>query len=256
MTAIVAVMEISLEGKVALVTGASRGIGKAIAKSYVEAGAKVMLMSRKEDALRAAADEIGGDTAIFAGNAGDIETAQACVSATIKKFGKIDIFVNNAATNPYAGPTLGIDPARYDKTFQVNLRGPLFWCQAVWEAWMIDHPGVIINIASVGGLRAEGNLGVYNLTKAALIHLTKQLAGELGLTRVVGIAPGLVQTDFAQMLVDNFGDALAKRLPTKRLGVPQDIANLATFLASDLASWMTGETYLIDGGAGVSSGGM
>jgi len=256
MTAIVTVMEISLEGKVALVTGASRGIGKAIAKSYVEAGAKVMLMSRKEDVLRSAADEIDGDTAIFAGNAGDIETAQACVAATIKKFGQIDIFVNNAATNPYAGPTLGIDPARYDKTFQVNLRGPLFWCQAVWEAWMIDHPGVIINIASVGGLRAEGNLGVYNLTKAALIHLTKQLAGELGLTRVVGIAPGLVQTDFAQMLVDNFGDALAKRLPTKRLGVPQDIANLATFLASDLASWMTGETYLIDGGAGVSSGGM
>ena len=256
MTAIVAVMEISLEGKVALVTGASRGIGKAIAKSYVEAGAKVMLMSRKEDVLRSAADEIGGDTAIFAGNAGDIETAQACVAATIKRFGQIDIFVNNAATNPYYGPTLGIDPARYDKTFQVNLRGPLFWCQAVWEAWMIDHPGVIINIASVGGLRAEGNLGVYNLTKAALIHLTKQLAGELGLTRVVGIAPGLVQTDFAQMLVDNYGDALAKRLPTKRLGVPQDIANLATFLASDLASWMTGETYLIDGGAGVSSGGM
>ena len=256
MTAIVAVMEISLEGKVALVTGASRGIGKAIAKSYVEAGAKVMLMSRKEDVLRSAVDEIGGDTAIFAGNAGDIEAAQACVAATIKRFGQIDIFVNNAATNPYAGPTLGIDPARYDKTFQVNLRGPLFWCQAVWEAWMIDHPGVIINIASVGGLRAEGNLGVYNLTKAALIHLTKQLAGELGLTRVVGIAPGLVQTDFAQMLVDNFGDALAKRLPTKRLGVPQDIANLATFLASDLASWMTGETYLIDGGAGVSSGGM
>ena len=256
MTAIVTDMEISLEDKVALVTGASRGIGKAIAKSYVEAGAKVMLMSRKEDALRSAADEIGGDTAIFAGNAGDIETAQACVAATIKEFGKIDIFVNNAATNPYAGPTLGIDPARYDKTFQVNLRGPLFWCQAVWEAWMIDHPGVIINIASVGGLLAEGNLGVYNLTKAALIHLTKQLAGELGLTRVVGIAPGLVQTDFAQMLVDNFGDALAKRLPTKRLGVPQDIANLATFLASDLASWMTGETYLIDGGAGVSSGGM
>lgn len=256
MTAIVTDMEISLEDKVALVTGASRGIGKAIAKSYVEAGAKVMLMSRKQDALRSAADEIGGDTAIFAGNAGDIETAQACVAATIKEFGKIDIFVNNAATNPYAGPTLGIDPARYDKTFQVNLRGPLFWCQAVWEAWMIDHPGVIINIASVGGLRAEGNLGVYNLTKAALIHLTKQLAGELGLTRVVGIAPGLVQTDFAQMLVDNFGDALAKRLPTKRLGVPQDIANLATFLASDLASWMTGETYLIDGGAGVSSGGM
>jgi NAD(P)-dependent dehydrogenase (short-subunit alcohol dehydrogenase family) len=171
-------------------------------------------------------------------------------------FGKIDIFVNNAATNPYAGPTLGVSPSQYDKTFQVNLRGPLFWCQAVWEASMKNNPGVIVNIASIGGLRAEGNLGVYNLTKAALIHLTRQLAGELGLTRVVGIAPGLVQTDFAQMLVDYYGDVLAKRLPTKRLGEPQDIANLATFLASDLANWITGETYVIDGGAGVSSGAM
>jgi NAD(P)-dependent dehydrogenase (short-subunit alcohol dehydrogenase family) len=116
---------------------------------------------------------------------------------------------------------------------------------------MNNNPGVIINIASVGGLRAEGSLGVYNLTKAALIHLTRQLAGELGLTRVVGIAPGLVKTDFAQMLVDNYGDSLAKRLPRKRLGEPQDIANLATFLASDAASWITGETYVIDGGAGV-----
>jgi NAD(P)-dependent dehydrogenase (short-subunit alcohol dehydrogenase family) len=121
---------------------------------------------------------------------------------------------------------------------------------------MKNTPGVIINIASVGGLRAEGSLGVYNLTKAALIHLTRQLAGELGLTRVVGIAPGLVKTDFAQMLVDNYGDSLAKRLPRKRLGEPQDIANLATFLASDAASWITGETYVIDGGAGVASGAM
>ena len=249
-------MEISLEGKVALVTGASRGIGKAIAKSYVEAGAQVMITSRKIDALEAVAKEIGGGTQVFAANTGDLDQANACVQATINHFGKIDIFVNNAATNPYAGPTLGVSPSQYDKTFQVNLRGPLFWCQAVWEASMKNNPGVIVNIASIGGLRAEGNLGVYNLTKAALIHLTRQLAGELGLTRVVGIAPGLVQTDFAQMLVDNYGDVLAKRLPTKRLGEPQDIANLATFLASDLANWITGDTYVIDGGAGVSSGAM
>ena len=111
---------------------------------------------------------------------------------------------------------------------------------------------MILNIASVGGLRVEFGLGVYNVTKAALIHLTRQLAGELGPTRVVGIAPGLVQTDFASCLVENFGEALAATMPTQRLGEPEDIANLAVFLASDKASWITGETYVIDGGAGVA----
>ena len=183
-------------------------------------------------------------------------SAKSCVAATIERFGGLDILVNNAATNPYYGPTLGVDESRFDKTFQVNLRGPLFWCQAAWEQAMHDKPGVIINIASVGGLRAEGALGVYNLTKAALIHMTRQLAGELGPTRVVGIAPGLVQTDFASVLVENYGDRLAASMPTGRLGEPADIANLATFLASDLASWITGETYVIDGGAGVRSGAM
>ena len=249
-------MEISLKGKTALVTGASRGIGKAIAKSFVDAGAQVMLTSRKEDALRAVANEIKGETAVFAANTGDLEQGQACVEATIERFGKIDILVNNAATNPYYGETLGVDSSRFDKTFQVNLKGPLFWSQAAWNASMKNNPGVILNIASVGGLRAEQGLGVYNLTKAAIIHLTSQLACELGPTRVVGIAPGLVKTMFASVLVENFGDRLAAALPTKRLGEPQDIANLALFLCSDLASWITGETYVIDGGAGVRSGSM
>ena len=249
-------MEISLRGKTALVTGASRGIGKAIAKSFVDAGAQVMLTSRKEDALRAAANEMDGETEIFAANAGDIEQGQACVDATMKRFGKIDILVNNAATNPYYGDTLGVDSSRFDKTFQVNLKGPLFWSQAVWNASMQKNPGVILNFASVGGLRAEHGLGVYNLTKAAVIHLTSQLACELGRTRVVGIAPGLVKTLFASVLIENVGDKLAAALPTKRLGEPQDIANLALFLCSDLASWITGETYVIDGGAGVRSGTM
>jgi NAD(P)-dependent dehydrogenase (short-subunit alcohol dehydrogenase family) len=249
-------MEISLRGKTALVTGASRGIGKAIAKSFVDAGAQVMLTSRKEDALRAAANEMDGETEIFAANAGDIEQGQTCVDATMKRFGKIDILVNNAATNPYYGDTLGVDSSRFDKTFQVNLKGPLFWSQAVWNASMQKNPGVILNIASVGGLRAEHGLGVYNLTKAAVIHLTSQLACELGKTRVVGIAPGLVKTLFASVLIENVGDKLAAALPTKRLGEPQDIANLALFLCSDLASWITGETYVIDGGAGVRSGTM
>ena len=248
-------MQISLEGKVALVTGAAKGIGRAIAATMSAAGASVMLSSRKLEALQEAAAEMPGDTEVFAANAGDPEAARACVAATVERFGGIDILVNNAATNPYYGATLGVDEGRFDKTFQVNLRGPLFWCQAAWEAGMKDKPGVIVNIASVGGLRSEAGLGVYNLTKAALIHLTRQLANELGPTRVVGIAPGLVQTDFAAYLVENFGDRLAAQLPTGRLGVPQDIANLATFLASDAASWITGDTYVIDGGAGVRSAG-
>lgn len=249
-------MEISLRGKTAIVTGASRGIGKAIAKSFVDAGAQVMLTSRKLDALQVAAKEMDGETDVFAANAGEIDQAQACIDATMKRFGKIDILVNNAATNPYYGQTLGVDSARFDKTFQVNLKGPLFWSQAVWNASMQNNPGVILNIASVGGLRAEQGLGVYNLTKAAVIHLTSQLACELGKTRVVGIAPGLVKTLFASVLIENVGDKLASALPTKRLGEPQDIANLALFLCSDLASWITGETYVIDGGAGVRSGTM
>ncbi len=245
-------MEISLEGKVALVTGASKGIGKAIATSLAASGAKVMINSRKQDQLEIARAEMVGDVEIFAANTGDDDAGRRAVSATIERFGGLDILVNNAATNPYFGATLGVDAARYDKTFQVNLKAPLFWSQAAWDAAFKDKPGTIINIASVGGLRAEAGLGVYNLTKAALIHLTRQLANELGPTRVVGIAPGLVQTDFAAYLVDNFGDKLAARLPLQRLGDPQDIANLAVFLASDLASWITGETYVIDGGAGVA----
>lgn len=246
-------MEISLDGKVALVTGASKGIGKAIASSLAASGAKVMLNSRKQDLLEAAAAEMTGEVDVFAANAGDEGAGDRAVSATIERFGGLDILVNNAATNPYYGPTMEVDEGRYDKTFQVNLKGPIFWSQAAWAQSFKDKPGTIINIASVGGIRTENGLGIYNLTKAALIHLTRQLAGELGPTRVVGIAPGLVQTDFAAYLVDNFGESLAARLPLQRLGDPQDIANLAVFLASDMASWITGETYVIDGGAGVAS---
>jgi NAD(P)-dependent dehydrogenase (short-subunit alcohol dehydrogenase family) len=253
-------VQISLEGKVALVTGASKGIGKAIAATLASSGADVMLVSRKLDQLEAAAAEIvasgaTGQTAVMAANVGDADSATTCVAATIERFGGLDILVNNAATNPYYGPTLGVDQGRFDKTFQVNLRGPLLWCAAAWEAAMKDKPGVIVNISSVGGLRAGGQLGVYNLTKAALIHLTKQLASELGPTRVVAVAPGLVQTDFASFLVENFGDRLAAQMPLKRLGEPQDIANLVTFLASPSASWITGETYVIDGGAGLIGNG-
>ncbi len=249
------VMQVSMEGKVALVTGASKGIGKAIAQGLADAGASVMLSSRKIDRLEAAAADIGGDTAVYAANAGDIDAAEACVAATIERFGGLDILVNNAATNPHYGATLDVDPGQFDKTFQVNLRGPLYWARAAHRQALADRPGVIINIASVGGLRVGPGLGVYRLTKAALIHLTKQLAHELGPTRVVGIAPGLVVTDFAAALVDSYGDQLADALPLGRLGKPEDIADLAVFLASDKASWITGDTYVIDGGAGVRGDG-
>jgi NAD(P)-dependent dehydrogenase (short-subunit alcohol dehydrogenase family) len=244
-------MHISLEGKVALITGASRGIGHAMAKTMAESGAKVMMVSRKID--ESATEGIDGVVAVRAANVGDVSVAEEVVRETIEKFGGLDILVNNAATNPYFGATMEVDEGRYDKTFQVNLKGPVFWSQAVWRAAFKDKPGVIINVASVGGMRAEQGLGVYNLTKAALIHYTRQLAAELGPTRVVGIAPGLVKTDFAGVLVENWGDKLAAALPTKRLGEPEDIANLATFLASDSASWITGDTYVIDGGAGAKS---
>jgi NAD(P)-dependent dehydrogenase (short-subunit alcohol dehydrogenase family) len=219
-------------------------------------GAKVMITSRKQDQLDEAKATMTGEVEAMASHVGDAASGERLVAATIERFGSLDILVNNAATNPYYGPVLGVDESRWDKTFEVNLRGPVFWSAAAHRAAFAERPGVIINIASVGGLRAEGALGIYNMTKAALIHLTKQLAGEIGPTRVMGIAPGLVITDFAQVLVDNFGDRLAAELPMKRLGQPQDIANLATFLASDLASWITGETYVIDGGAGVKGAGV
>ena len=136
-------MDLRLEGKVALVTGASKGIGRAIAAAYADSGASVMLSSRKQDSLDAAVAEIGGDTAAFAANAGEIDQATACVEATVERFGSVDILVNNAAANPYMGPTLGIDPGAYDKTFQVNLRGPLFWSKVCHERSMAHHGGKI-----------------------------------------------------------------------------------------------------------------
>jgi len=247
-------MDVSLDGKVAIVTGASRGIGKAIAAEFAASGAKVMLNSRKQEGLEAAAAEMTGDVDVFAAHAGEDGAAERVVRATLERFGRLDVLVNNAGTNPYNGPTLGVDEARYDKTFQVNLKAPVFWSKVAYELAFAEQPGVIINMASVGGLRVDGGLlGVYNMTKAALIHFTRQLAGEIGPTRVVGIAPGLVKTDFSAMLVESFGDELAARMPTGRLGEPEDVAHLATFLASDLAGWITGDTFVIDGGAGVAA---
>ena len=247
-------MERTLEGKVGVVTGGSRGIGLGIALSFVDAGAAVMLVSRKPDGLEAAAAEIAraapeSDVAWYAGHVGRPEDAEACVQATLDRFGAVDILVNNAATNPYAGPTIGVDPARLDKTYEVNLRGPLLWSQVAWNRYMRDHGGVIINVSATGAFSTSSQLGVYCMFKAALVHLTKQLGAELGPgVRVNCIAPGLIKTDFARILWEGErGAKVASGLPLQRLGEASDIGDAAVWLAAS-ATWMTGQTIVLDGG--------
>ena len=249
-------MELRLDGKVALVTGASRGIGRAIASAYAAAGASVMISSRKQDALEAAAAEMEGKVEVFAANAGEPEQAEACVDACIERLGGLDILVNNAATNPYMGPLMGIDVSRADKTVKVNQLGVLVWTQLAYERALKERGGSVINIASIGGLSIETSIAYYNVTKAAVIHLTKQMAAELApSTRVNAIAPGLVKTDMASALWEPNEEAIGRHMPLGRLGEPDDIANGALFLASDAASWITGHTLVIDGGALIRAGG-
>lgn len=243
-------MEMRLDQKVALVTGASRGIGRAIAGAYASAGAQVMISSRKVAALEQAAAEMDGDVAFFEANAGDPQAAEACVAATVERFGALDILVNNAATNPYMGPLMGISVSQAEKTTQVNQAGPLVWAQAAWRARMSEHGGNILNIASIGGLSVETSIAYYNVTKAAVIHLTRQMAAEMAPgVRVNAIAPGLVKTDMARALWEPHEAEISSHLPLRRLGEPHDIAAAALFLVSDVSSWVTGHTLVVDGGA-------
>ena len=181
---------------------------------------------------------------------GKQEDAERILDACIERLGGVDILVNNAGTNPYAGRTIDVDLARWDKTVQVNLTAPLVWTQLAWRHWMQEHGGTVLNISSVGALKTSGALGVYGVTKAALLHLTEQLAAELGPgVRVNAICPGLVRTDFAQALWDgDRGTDVAKAYPLERLGDPEDIAGGALFLAADTGSWITGQTLVLDGG--------
>jgi NAD(P)-dependent dehydrogenase (short-subunit alcohol dehydrogenase family) len=246
-----------LSGKVALVTGASRGIGSASAEVLAEHGAQVVLSSRKQADLDTEAERINArypDRATpIAAHSGRPEDLERLVRATIERFSRIDILVNNAATNPYFGPVLGADIGAWDKTFEVNLRGLFVLTKLVYEASMETHGGTIVNIASIGGLRPGGGLGIYNVTKAGVIMLTRQLARELGgKVRVNAVAPGLVKTRFAEALWGNqeILDRVLAQNPMGRIGVPEEVAAAVLFLASDAASYVNGEVLVVDGGGG------
>jgi NAD(P)-dependent dehydrogenase (short-subunit alcohol dehydrogenase family) len=243
-------MELRLDGRVALVTGASKGIGRAIAATFSAAGAKVLLTSRKQAGLEAAAATMDGEVAVFAANAGEPDQAAACVDHCLERFGGIDLLVNNASTNPYFGPLMGIDVAAAEKTSKVNELGYLVWTQLAVRAGLGERaPGGVINLSSIGGLSVEGPLGWYNVTKAAEIHLTRHLAAELApKVRVNAICPGIIRTDFSRALWEGNEEGVARRTPMQRLGEPDDIARAALFLASDASSYITGQALVVDGG--------
>ncbi len=238
-----------LGGRTAIVTGASRGIGLAIAQQLATAGANVVVTSRKQDSADAAAKQVGGSAIGVGAHAVDEDAAQRCVEETLERFGSIDILVNNAGTNPAYGPLIEQDHARFAKTFDVNLWAPLLWTSLVVKAWMGEHGGAVINTASIGGLHQSPFMGMYNATKAALIHVTKQLALELSpQVRVNAICPGVVRTRLAEALWKDNEDALSGTTALGRIGEPPDVAAAVAFLVSDQASWITGETMVIDGG--------
>jgi dehydrogenase/reductase SDR family protein 4 len=245
----------SLAGRVALVTGGSRGIGRAVSLALADAGARVAISSRKEPACLAVVAEIeerGGEAMAAAGNAGNAEDATRVVAAVMERWGRLDVLVNNAVTNPEFGPLLSQSEGAIDKVFQVNVKGPLTFIRLAVDAWMGGHGGCVINMASIAGLAPDPGMGAYAATKAALISMTRALARELGPQgiRVNAIAPGVVRTDFARVLVETpeILDRILERSALGRVAEPDDIAGPILWLASDAASYVTGAVILVDGG--------
>jgi NAD(P)-dependent dehydrogenase (short-subunit alcohol dehydrogenase family) len=243
-----------LSDKVAIVTGATRGIGLGIARELVASGARVCITARKPDELASAVADLGSEAAMSAqGSADDVDHQQQTVAACLERFGRLDLLVNNAGINPHFGPVLDADLGVLRKTFEVNVFAALGWTRAAWSGALAERGGAVLNVASIGGVRIGPALGVYNATKAALIHLTGQLAQELAPgVRVNAIAPAVVKTRFARALYEGREEEAAAPYPLGRLGEPADTAKLAAFLLSDDAGWITGECVVIDGGLSVT----
>ena len=246
------------DGKTAIVTGGTRGIGLAIAEELANRGARVCVTARKPEELDAAVEKLGGPERAMAsrGSADDEEHQEQTVREVMDRWGSVDILVNNAAVNPHFGPIIDAPLSTVRKVMEVNVVTPIAWAQKCWNAWMKDNGGAILNVASVGGVRTGAFLGAYNASKAALIHLTKQMGGEMGpQVRVNAVAPAVVKTYFARALYEGREEETSRAYPMKRLGEPEDIGRLAGFLLSDEASWITGECVVIDGGVTTLSGG-
>ena len=253
-------MERDFDGRVVLVTGASRGIGLGIAKELVDRGARVVITARKAEELERAVDELDprgeGVVAAARGSADDEEHQAAAVALAVEQFGRLDHLVNNAAVNPQYGPLVDADLGAVRKVFEVNVVALLGWTQQAVRAGLGREAGAaVLNVASVGGLRAGSPIGAYNASKAAVIHLTRQLASELGpAVRVNAIAPAVVKTRFAKALYEGREEEVAAAYPLKRLGLPADTAKAGAFLLSGDASWITGETLVVDGGVTIAGG--
>jgi NAD(P)-dependent dehydrogenase (short-subunit alcohol dehydrogenase family) len=245
-------------GKVAVVTGASRGIGLAVAARLIAEGARVCITARKPDPLLAAVQLLGGaDFAVgVAGRADDAEHRANAIQTTIDNFGRIDILINNTGINPVYGPMSGTDVGAAAKVFDVNVIAALSWTEEVRQLGLGSRPGAaIVNVASIAGLRPSPGIGVYGASKAALIHVTAQLALELApQVRVNAVAPAVVKTRFATALYEGREEKVIRGYPLGRLGHPDDVAAAVAFLASDDASWITGQTLTLDGGLGLAGG--
>ncbi len=245
------------EGKTAIVTGASRGIGLAIAQRLVADGARVVVTGRKEPALAEAVAELGGPEVALgvAGHADDTEHQAEVVANAVATFGSADLLVNNTGINPVYGPLVDIDLDAARKIVDVNCIAAVSWVQQVHRAWMAEHGGAVVNVASVAGRRPAPGIAFYGASKAMLIHLTEELAVELGPDiRVNAVAPAVVKTRFATALYEGREDEVAAAYPLKRLGVPDDIGSVVAFLLSAEAAWMTGQTLVVDGGVLLGGG--
>ncbi|ALV37068.1 MULTISPECIES: SDR family oxidoreductase [Streptomyces] len=246
----------ALSGKVALVTGASRGIGYGVAEALVARGDRVAITGRNEDALKEAVDQLGADRVIgIAGKAHDLDHQAEAVARTMEAFGRVDFLVNNAGTNPVFGPIADLDLNVARKVFETNVISALGFAQKTWHAWQKDNGGAIVNIASVAGLAPSPFIAAYGVSKAALINLTQQLAHEFApKVRVNAIAPAVVKTKFAQALYEGREAEAAAAYPLARLGVPSDIGGAAAFLTSEQSDWVTGQTLVVDGGIFLNAG--